>query len=545
MPWLTDFLSYGSYYFIFALVFTWVLVVVGAARHSGWDLVAFCRRYWKALLFTFLAAAMVFVSVPKYFRVLSDETNLLSVARSMTYEKRVDNVSEGKAYYERFWPGERSVEKRAYMFPFFTHLTHAVLGYDERNVFVLNFFALWGFLFSLYMLLMPYVGARWSAVALVLVLAQPVICLSATSGSYEIFNMFFVVLSFLAVRWFINERTAVSFQVMVFNLLVLANIRYESIVFLVTVIALLVFFGYLKKQVLASSLVVTTAPLLMLPWVAQRIVMIDIPDSNLIHQSWVKSFAVDNMGHNYASLFSYLLNVDGSLGFAGILDWAGVAAIFIMAGYFIFRERRLVSFEKKVFLSAILLACVLQFLVVISYQGNITDHPLNGRMYFPLVIFLSVVPVLALSCWSWDRGRGVIAGLLVAGSIFVYYHPVAVEDKLSNNLFIVRENRYVRDFLSAHADRNVLVISGRPGQLVGGGYGSISYSTANQEKDTIVNQFRNHLFSDIYVVQSIDYRTLAPLSDNVVDPAYELEPVSRLQITGSYFFQISKVKNHG
>ena len=107
---------------------------------------------------------------------------------------------------------------------------------------------------------------------------------------------------------------------------------------------------------------------------------------------------------------------------------------------------------------------------------------------------------------------------------------------------IIREFRYVDDFLKKNADKNSLIISGRPGQLVVYNYGSISYNTANHDAANILTQYKNHLFSTIYAVQSISYSTKNPLPDNMIDSRYQLEPVSELQIIGSYFFRISKVK---
>jgi len=114
---------------------------------------------------------------------------------------------------------------------------------------------------------------------------------------------------------------------------------------------------------------------------------------------------------------------------------------------------------------------------------------------------------------------------------------------LTNNLEIIREYRHVDAFLKKNADKGTLIICGRPGQLIVSNYGAISYSTANQEVSTVLEQFKNHLFSKIYVIQSISYKDKSPFKDEIIDPRYQFETVDELQVTGSYFLRISRVKD--
>ena len=103
---------------------------------------------------------------------------------------------------------------------------------------------------------------------------------------------------------------------------------------------------------------------------------------------------------------------------------------------------------------------------------------------------------------------------------------------------IIREYRYVDAFLKKNADKNTLVIWGRPGELIVSNYGAISYGTANQDVEAVLTQLQHHLFSKIYVIQSISYSNNAPLNDNVLNPRYQLETIDELQITGGYYFRI-------
>ena len=139
--WMYNAFTYLSYYIILALSATWALSLVNLYRYKKYNALIFIQQHWRGILASFLLTSVVFVSVPKYFRVLSDETNLLSVAKSMTFYKHVENITEGRWYYEMFWPTPTTgLEKRPFLFPFVVSLAHTLLGYHVENVFILNYF---------------------------------------------------------------------------------------------------------------------------------------------------------------------------------------------------------------------------------------------------------------------------------------------------------------------------------------------------------------------------------------------------------------------
>lgn len=532
--WMHNALTYSSYYVILALSAAWAVSLVSLYRHKQSSAGLFIRRHWKGILASFLLTTVVFVSVPKYFRVLSDETNLLSVAKSMTYYKTVENITEGRWYYEMFWPTPTTgTEKRPFLFPFFTSIIHTLLGYHVENVFVLNYFALWAMLFLLYIAIQSSLGSLWAISGLILVAAQPVIALSATSGSFEIFNFLFIIASFLALRGFLNDFSHKSLMALVMTLIMLANVRYESALFLVIVMIVLAVAGYLKSKFFTQSFVYALTPFLLLPLIWQRVLLSSETDPNLVGGSWIKAFGFANFQTNIVLFFKYILAPDGQLGYAGGVNIFGILALVLI----FFRVK-----NKGILLICSVVSLVVLFLIVIFYQGGINDHPLNGRFYIPILVVFSVAPVYFLANLFKDKQKSAYIGLVCALAAFAFYHPVAVEDKLTNNLMIIREYRYVDAFLKKNADKNTLVICGRPGQLIVSNYGAISYGTANNQADLILEQFKNHLYSKIYAVQSIAYTNKSPLKDNIIDPRYQLETVDELQVTGVYFFRISRVK---
>ena len=114
-----------TFYCMLALFACWA-AALARRLPPGFDGRAFLKEYGAGLLFSLALTVFIFLSVKPQFRVLSDETNLLAVSKSMLFERRADNVTMGKWYYFNFQPLLRETEKRPYMFPFFTSLVGAV-----------------------------------------------------------------------------------------------------------------------------------------------------------------------------------------------------------------------------------------------------------------------------------------------------------------------------------------------------------------------------------------------------------------------------------
>lgn len=541
LDWLKSFFSKSSYYFIFALTVIWASVLVKACKVCQFNILQFCSRHKNALLLVIIFSSVIFLSVPKYFRVLSDETNLLSVARSMTFEKSVDNVTEGFFYNNKLVPIQTIIEIRPFLFPFFIHLLHTFLGYRPENVFVLNYFSLAGLLFTIYLLLRAYLPEIWSLCAVIFILSQPIISLVATSGSYEIFNCFFIALSFLSLRWFITTRLPIAFEVLFFNLLLLANIRHESFIFFVIIMLFLVLDRYINQRIIAKSWMIVFSPLLCLGWLGQKLINI-VQHGALVdvNYHWFDHLHVKFIPKNAYYFFNYIFDWSGSLGYAGVLNLLGSIA-FCFCLFFLFFKNQQSDNERYLFLLYIAVILI-HFIVVCAFAGGSTSHPMNGRYYLPLIILFSISPsIMGYSCL---QGSFVpFYAVLAAVTFFITYHPKAMQDTLIPHLNKTKENIYIRKFLDKNAQPNALMVCAFPWQYTIYNRGAISFATANKDKNRLLRELRRHLFSKIYVFQEISYKPSNLFNGYRLDQAYHLETLEEIEIQKrSYFLRISEVK---
>jgi hypothetical protein len=532
-------LSYAGYYAMLLLFILWAVTLMQCAAGRKIDLKSAVRSYAPAIMACLILTSVIFISAGPRFRVLSDETNLASVAKSMVYEKRADNVTMGLWYYDMFFPLERMIEKRPIMFPFLTHIFHTVLGYRVENVFILNFFALFALFFLVYDMIYKRFGRVWAVSAIMLMASQPILSQCATSGGFELVAVLFAVISYMSLKWFLKERSAVSFQLLWVNLLMLANIRYEGIMPFVLVIIALACFKCIKADFFKTgmSVVYSCTALIFLPTFWQKLL---VPDPYSIGDPHLSPFSIADLITHNIDFLKTLADYSFRGPYNTIVDIIGVIGIFYFAYRFMVKRGEPFKGQRKLlYISA---ACIIAYWILItSYNPSFLDNPSTYRYY---LLFFTLLPVSALMFASrfevFMRRPGYLLTLSVL--MFLLYHPVSVEDKFSRGSFWPREYRFVMDVIGEEAakDRGFVVIYAKPGQLTASNYGAVDFKYANTHK-MIDFYLKSHLYGNIFVAQTILYETMEPAKECELDRRFALEKFAERQLNEKKFMRISRV----
>jgi hypothetical protein len=116
-----------------------------------------------------------------------------------------------------------------------------------------------------------------------------------------------------------------------------------------------------------------------------------------------------------------------------------------------------------------------------------------------------------------------------------------MEDRFTNALTQNREFRQTRRFINNLNDDRVMIISNRPGQFAAMGYGSVKFSYANSHSSSLYKELQRGLYSDIIVMQRIEYRNRESMDDYTLSKKFRLRKLGEIQITKNYYMRISKV----
>jgi len=104
-------------------------------------------------------------------------------------------------------------------------------------------------------------------------------------------------------------------------------------------------------------------------------------------------------------------------------------------------------------------------------------------------------------------------------------HSIAFLDRLKR-----KHSRYIR----------------QAGYLYGVSVWASTFEYANQHKNELLAELRNHLYTEIVVLQHISYAERKPPSSEALDPEFVLgAPASEFQITGAHFLRISNIEKPG
>lgn len=522
---------HGAYYLIFVLFVLWIVTLLEFANVKQLNLLSFLRRHALDLFFCFALSVLVFISTGPMFRLFADEVNLLSVSRSMLYEKRVDSVVEGLKYLKEFHPLTRVLPTRCLLFPFFEHILHVMTGYRTENAFALNFMVLFTFLSSLMIFLKRRFGSIFASSVLFLIVAQPAFTQTATSGLSDLLLVLFVLFSFLSLKQFLEVQSEIHFRLLWVNLVMLANVRYESCIFLIVTILLLFLLRYAKVSYFGESFVYSLSFFLVLPLFWQRI---------LTAQSF-GSFSFECFLRNSFISFSNMLNLSFRFHNAGALSLFG----FLCLLYFLlFLSRKFFQNRERVYLALISFANIFAWwFIVASYTVVDFNRYSACRFFLIFCVVFSFFALFVLSHFKVFSKKPVLL-LIVSIAVFLIYHPASIANSFHCKLYYTRDYYIIMDFLKEQKGNDFLLITNRPKQYVIHNYGVISFETANNRKAEVLDGLAKHSFSKIFVVQQLEYGSFLPIDGTKLDSDYSLKSLFELRNRRGSFLRISKVTPH-
>jgi len=324
--------SSTSYYLISLMVVVWVVQIVLFLKALNFSLKLLLKKYRGVILMALVLTSLVFVSVRVRFKTLSDETNLLSVSRSMLNDKNCLNPTIGKYYYGNLNVIHREMPKRPLIFPFMVHLLHTFTGFREQNPFIFNFIVMFLFLSGVYIGAKKFLDVPSGVAAMFFVLSYPVFTIFGTSAGFDLLNSVFFVLIMAATYYFLKRPSSVTFSFLFASLLVFSNIRYESMIFLFLIPVLLI--KKIKWHYLRDcSYLFFITPLVNLPYLWQR-----IQKHSSLNPTELPLFSLSSFGKNVTMFFKNLVDFDYFFPYAGFVSIVSILIIIYLFEEFMRRK---------------------------------------------------------------------------------------------------------------------------------------------------------------------------------------------------------------
>jgi len=527
-----------TYYLLMATVLCWAGTYLHVARVLDREaMVAWVKENWRGLVVALAVTAIAGFAVEPALRVLSDEANLVGTSKNLFASKTATFTISGKNYYDSYWDIDVAIDRRPTLFPFLVSLVHTVVGYSYENVFLFNLLVLAAFVFVSYRLGKSLGGETFAVVASLLVAAHPITLIAARSGGFDLLATFFGLLVLKSVHDFLRDQSPGKLAILWMNLCMLAEIRYETALFIpLTLVLLLVFKSITWSALKPYAFVYALTPAYLIPRIWQAILRGNVPEQ----EPGTITFSLENFVNNAHEYFLPILSptkafpahsaIVIALGVLGCLHGMRWLARRVQARDWKGHELRFAFFVCAWML--------LQTIIVFSYVWGRAQYPSAARLAIAIDTFFSFAAawILTLLLARW---RSFVA-VLFALAVLAIELPVASQHRMMNRLTQTRESRATWSFFERLNEKRILVVTDRPNHFTIMNYGAMTFQTARSDP-YLFAAFARHLFHDIYVIQQIKLSTGEPLTGYEIWPDRKLDPVLEFQNDADVLVRVSRV----
>ena len=456
-----------------------------------WD-----RRTWSTYIGVMVAlTAVSFLAVGTDFRVLSDESNLLSTSRSLFLNRTVVNLLQGDPYYGYWGVIESGLPTRPALFPFALSLLHTLRGFSAAHGFAVNFLV--AVALGLVMLRFgeELVDRAYGLAAAVILAAFPLYQLVITSSGYDAMNLLGMMLVFWLLYGFLSRPSATRLEILVLTTILAGQCRYESVLLLLPVA---VAAWHHRRLLLATtySWSFPLLPLLLLPIAWQRLAM---GLTSLQQDGRTDVFAIHHVLPNLRGALTFFYDFRETQ-FPRSEITMVLAALGVVL---IVREAVLRRGRGPAVMTGLLMALGLLLVSAVQLTFYMGDISAAYQMRMGLIYLGAIGLAAAVPIWALIRRRllprSTLPLLLIA--LFAHEVPVAARNEVGKSLLLYREFKNVNAYL-AERSMPFVVISDWPVLYAAMGYGAMSFHHVETHADKVRRSLALHLY-DAYAVLTV------------------------------------------
>jgi len=517
-------LTFGGYWAILgtAAWFAWSLWPL--ARESRPWVQAAEPAAWRVPGLILACGLILLVHETYGFKILMDEVMLLGTSMGMHFDKHPLVPIRGHDLQGAFQLIDGQLDKRPLFQPFLVSLLHDLTGYRPENVFVLNTaltFVLLGQVFQAGRML---AGAAAGVLACLLLTSLPLLAQNATGGGFELLNLVMIMSTLLLGVRYVERKDPASQQALLLSAVLLAQTRYESILFVLPV-GLLVLWVWWTERRPVLDWGTCLVPLLFLPVALhQKIFAVRASSWELASQpGFDRPFALTYAPDNFAHWLNFFFDPTGENSNSLVLSALGFLALpfcLLWAAQTLARLRSATAVQATcAFFS---LGFAAHTLLLLCYFWGRFDDPVIRRLSLPLNLWLVLAVVIVAAelfrrKWIWG------ALLAVTGlGLFACSLPSMARHDYSMDYYVGREAEWRRDFIKAHPEKDYLFIDNDAIIWITHLVSATPIQAALDRKGIMLFNFRNRTFSAFYVFQRYD---VDPSTGRlVVQKEYDLGP---------------------
>jgi hypothetical protein len=508
---------------------------------------ALCRN-WRTGLFLLMAAGVFHIHERHEFKIVADELVIGNVGMQMHFERSSAMAVRAYDYASNYTVLAEMVDKRPLAFPFLLATVHDLTGYRVTNVFWVNGLVSLGLVTMVWLVSMRVGGAKAGVAAVLLLCGVPLVGQNATGAGFELHNLFMILLTmWLGMRY--SERPdRARLGAFVLSGIILAQVRYESALFVLPVGATVLWVWWRNRKMDISP-VILAAPLLMLPVPLQQNVF------TLTEATWqlndvqgaTSPFGLGYFYPNVGHALNFFLSFDGSQPSSWLLAFIGVPAVGF-ALLRLYREHRAMAAEtpQDIAVSIFILGLILHSGFMLCYFWGAWDEPIIRRLSLPTHALLLVSVAFVWGrlikhrhAWEW-----LIAG--AALHVVFFAIPASARHPFTQENFAAATCNWVSDHIARSVPGTALAIDDNAGHVwLLHRKSCISPDRLSVNWEGFVHHLEHKSFSGYFVVQrvAVDQKTGEKYVSAKDDfgGGLKLELIEERAFAPFYFMRLSRV----
>ena len=503
---------------------------------------------WTSGAVVVLGGTILLVHETFGFKIVMDEIMLLGTSMSMHLDKTVLTPVRGSDIQGTFVILDGLMDKRPLFFPFLASLLHDLTGYRPANAFILNSaltFLFLGLINATGRLLAGRV-AGWLGVALFAGL--PLLAHNATGGGFELLNLVMIVVTMLLGARFVDKRDTPSLTAFCFSALLLAQVRYESVIWLLPV-ALIVLWVWWREGRVILSWPVLFAPLLMIHYPLQHRIF------DLRASAWelgskpgsTTPFALSYVPENISHALNYFFGKAAEQPNSLVLSALGFIAVPFLA-LLVVKRLRALSPEPPVVVATTFFAIgfAVQFALLMGYFYGQFDDIVIRRLSLPTQLGMVIAVLAVLPQFT---NAAVVRWLLLLATFGLLSRsvPSMASHAYSQEYLPGKETAWRREFIADQPRHDYMVIDNDCILWIAHKVSSTPvFQAKGPRREAIVFLMRNRAFADVFVFQryNIDADTgrMTLRDGDDLGPDFVLETVREERLQTLTLTRISRLK---
>lgn len=501
------------------------------------------RRVCLPLAATLAGGAFLLLHEPFMFKVVADEAVLAATSFHIHLYREILSPTMAHDLGGDFSLFRGYLDKRPYFFPFLVSLLHDFTGYRPQNAFILN-----GLLVFLLMGLAWIWGSRTAGnrgggLVVLLLAGLPLLATSATSGGFDLLNLVMILACALLAASFLEKRTDASMSAFCIGVVLLAQTRYESVLFVLACGAVIAV-AWIRERRIFLTWPVVLAPILMLPYVWQNRAFRQneqfwqLPDG--LETPFSLAYAGQNLGHAFNFLADLSLLQPNSV-WLTLIGGMGVVG----SGVILLCRRKLMKDDFRLPYAVFGAVILFNFLLLLCYHWGQIDDYVASRLALPLHLLFAMGAVQFLSLANVSRPIWNTAFAICFASILGYTVPANANHSGVRRYANGQEVEWARSYIRANGHTQTLYVMGYPSAGMIERAPTICHETARMflRGEPALPEFGR--YQQILVTQRISYDSLTGAveiqEDQDLGSSVLLEPLAERRLGASAGIRISRL----